>query len=95
MDEPQPVGGAVMIKQVPTRPVSIERIVGDPLFERGFVEVRSGQPFDSRVDSWEYERGRLFGCIAPLGMKLFIASKKLNPQAVSLFRVASERGYIL
>jgi hypothetical protein len=85
----------MIIRQVATRTVSIERIMGDAMFERGLHEIRNGKPFDWRIDAWEYERGRLFGCIAPLGMKLFIASKKLNPQAVSLFRVASDRGYIL
>ena len=82
-----------MTEQVATRPTSAQRIMRDPLFARGLDEVRSGQPFDWRVSDWQYERGRLFGCIAPLGMPLFVANK-LNPKAVALFNAASDRGFI-
>ena len=34
-------------------------------------------------DYWAYERGRLFGAIAPLSMPLF-KGKSLNPKAVSI-----------
>jgi hypothetical protein len=70
-----------------------------PLFSRGLNEVRSGQPFDWRFGgddtnaAWGYERGRLFGCIAPINMPLRVEGK-LNPRAVALFSAASDRGLI-
>jgi hypothetical protein len=83
-----------MIKQVNTWPVTTESIMRDPLFRQGFDEVRCGQSFDWRVDSWEYERGRLFAHVAPLDMTLF-TNKKLNPKAIALFNAALRRGLII
>lgn len=84
-----------MTGQVATRPVTIHRIMRDPNFARGLDEVRSARSFDWRVDDWQYERGRLFGCIAPLGMPLFVATGKLNPKAMALYIAADQRGFII
>jgi hypothetical protein len=79
--------------QLPTRKVSVTRIMGVPAFAQGLSDVRSGVPFDWRIDSWEYERGRLFGCIAPLNMPLRIGGK-LNAKAITLYSAAVDRGFI-
>jgi hypothetical protein len=63
-------------------------------FERGFEDVRRGVPFDWRIDSWEYERGRHFGHIAPLNMPLRIGVK-LNLKAVALYDAAVQRRYVI
>jgi hypothetical protein len=82
-----------MKAQVPTIVVTAARIVGSPEFARGLADKRNGIPFDPRIDSWEYERGRLFACIAPLNMELRIGSN-LNPKAVALYAAASSRDLI-
>jgi hypothetical protein len=71
-------------------PVTIEVIVGSREFELGFEEVRAGMPFNPDIDSWDYERGRCFGFIAPLDMPLRIG-RKLNPKAVALADAAFNR----
>jgi hypothetical protein len=67
-----------------------------PHFARGLDDIRAGRAFADDVDDdyWAYERGRLFGAIAPLSMPLF-DDKRLNPKAVKLFVAASDRGFIL
>lgn len=55
-------------KQAATRRVTTRSIVGSHEFERGLNEVRTGLPFNPDHDSWNYERGRCFGRIAPLDM---------------------------
>jgi hypothetical protein len=66
-----------------------------PNFARGLADIRAGRPFDTHTDDdyWAYERGRLFGAIAPLSMPLFIG-KKLNPKAIALYEAASRRKLI-
>jgi hypothetical protein len=68
--------------------------MGSPWFERGLCDARAGIAFDWRIDSWEYERGRLFAHIAPLNMPLRIG-RKLNPKAVALFDAAFDRRLIV
>ena len=68
--------------------------MASPEFARGLSDVRTGVPFDWRIDSWQYERGRLFGCVAPLNMPLRIGSK-LNPKAIALCEVAFDRRLII
>jgi hypothetical protein len=84
-----------MVEQVVTDPCSPVSIMCHPNFARGLDDIRAGQPFDDHVDDeyWAYERGRLFGAIAPRSMPLFIG-RKLNPKAVRLFRAAGERRLI-
>jgi hypothetical protein len=83
-------------EQVKTSPCSTEAIMRHPHFARGLDDIRAGRPFADDVDDgyWAYERGRLFGAIAPLAMKLFVGDR-LNPKAVRLFEAADERGFIL
>jgi hypothetical protein len=71
-------------EQVPTRLATIEIIMRSPEFARGLDDVRKGVRYDWRNDSWEYQRDRLFGCIAPVDMPLRIGGK-LNPKAVGTF----------
>jgi hypothetical protein len=81
-------------KQARTRSVSIHDIVASREFARGFEEVRKGLPFNPDIDSWEYERGRAFGFIAPLDMPLRIG-RKLNPKAVKLADAAFNRKLLI
>jgi hypothetical protein len=45
--------------------------------------------------AWDYERGRAFACLAPLGMPLRLSDGRLNPEAVRLCHRAFDLGYIL
>jgi hypothetical protein len=86
-------------EQEPTTWTTIRAIMGSRNFKAGFEERRAGRPpnFDLRGEvngSWDYERGRHFALIAPLGMVLRI-SGKLNPKAVALYEAAWNRGYLL
>jgi hypothetical protein len=89
---------AVDIKQAPTVPASTPQIMRHPDFAVGFDDIRNGRPFDPdrahTNDSWAYERGRLFGAIAPLNMPLRIRGK-LNPQAVRLCEAAFARRLVI
>jgi hypothetical protein len=70
-------------------------IMRHPHFARGLADIRAGRPFDTQIndDYWAYDRGRLFGAIAPLSMPLFVG-KALNPKAVALFDAACDRKLI-
>ena len=83
-----------MVTQVPVVEVTTKAVMASPDFETGLSDVRRGIPFDWRNGSWEYERGRLFGHIAPLTMPLRIGSK-LNPKAVTLCDAALRRKLIV
>jgi hypothetical protein len=81
-------------KQARTRSVSIHTIVASKEFARGADEVRRGLPFNPDIDSWNYERGRCFGFIAPLDMPLRIG-RKLNPKALKLAEAAFDRKLLI
>ena len=83
-------------KQIRTSYTTTTAIMRHPNFARGLAEIRDGRPFNANVvDSpWAYERGRLFGAIAPLSMQLFTNGKSLNPKAIALFDAAFDRKYI-
>jgi hypothetical protein len=83
-------------KQVATIICSPKTIMLHPHFARGLDDIRSGQSFadDAHYHYWAYERGRLFGAIAPPSMPLFDYGKRLNPKALRLFIAASIRGLI-
>jgi hypothetical protein len=81
-------------EQIPTHGVTLESIMSAPDFGLGLSDVRRGIPFDWRNNTWGYERGRLFGHIAPLSMPLRIG-RRLNPKAVSLCRAAFDRKLVL
>jgi hypothetical protein len=82
--------------QVPTFPATTEEIMSSPEFKRGLDDARKGVQFDWRRhdEYWAYERGRLFGFIAPLDWPLRIG-RKLNPKAVALCDAAFKRKLIL
>jgi hypothetical protein len=85
--------------QVPTVAVSSAWIMRHRAFRLGLEDVRTGRvrfddPCAGDTDwAWNYERGRLFGCLAPVTMSLFVGGK-LNPIALALFKLASERRLI-
>jgi hypothetical protein len=81
-------------EQVKTGRATTQTIMKSRWFKRGFEDVRNGLPFDWRIDKWEYERGRLFGLIAPPSMPLWVCGK-LNPKAVTLFDAAYDRRLII
>jgi hypothetical protein len=77
-------------EQADTRSVTIRSIVASRAFAHGLDEVRKGVPFNPDIDSWDYERGRCFGFIAPLDMPLRIG-RALNPKALKLAEAAFSR----
>jgi hypothetical protein len=79
--------------QADTFPVTLHSIVASKEFARGFDEVRRGLPFNPDNDDWDYERGRLFGRIAPLDMPLRIG-RRLNPRALALAEAAFKRNLL-
>ena len=81
-------------RQANTRGVTIRSIVASREFARGLDEVRKGFPFNPDNDSWNYERGRCFGFIAPLDMPLRIDTR-LNPKALKLAQAAFSRKFLI
>jgi hypothetical protein len=81
-------------KQVRIRHVTVRSIIVSRDFARGLDEVRNGFPFDPDNDSWNYERGRCFGFIAPLDLPLRIG-KRLNPKALKLAAMAFSRKLLI
>ena len=81
-------------KQARTHCASIHSIVASKEFARGLDEARNGLPFNPDDDSWEYERGRCFGFIAPLDMPLRIG-RALNPKALKLAAAAFDRKLLI
>ena len=77
-----------MRAQIPTQKITVARIMASAEFARGLDDARKGVPFDWRNGDWNYERGRLFAHIAPLGMPLRIDGH-LNPKAVPYARLLS------
>jgi hypothetical protein len=81
------------VKQAQTRKTTTIVIMSSPAFETGFSDARRGIPFDWRIEDWGYERGRLFGFIAPTSMSLKVGGK-LNLKAVALYDAAVQRRLI-
>ena len=81
-------------KQARTTRVSTHSIVASKEFARGFDEARNGLPFNADNGSWDYERGRCFGFIAPLDMPLRIG-RTLNPKALKLAVAAFKRKLLI
>ena len=86
------------MKQVRTSRTSTLAIMRRPEFGRGFEETRTGLParYDDHDDDdyWAYERGRMFGYIAPLSMPLRI-NGKINPKALALCEAAFSRKLLI
>jgi len=82
-------------EQVKTGICSPMTIMKHPHFDRGLDDIRAGRAFADHVNDncWAYERGRLFGAIAPRSMPLFVG-KHLSPKAVRLFSTATKLGLI-
>ena len=81
-------------QQVTTKRVTTRSVMSSPEFELGLSDARRGIPFDWRIGEWDYERGRLFGHIAPKDMALRVGGK-LNPKAIALFDAALNRKLIV
>jgi hypothetical protein len=81
-------------EQARTHAVTTFDIVSSEEFARGLDEVRREIPFNPDNDSWDYERGRCFGFIAPLDMPLRIKGK-LNPKALALADAAFNRKLLI
>ena len=62
--------------QIPTKAVSVRRIMTDPAFKRGVRDARAGRPFPVAFDTWEvnsawnYERGRVWARRVPASIDL-------------------------
>jgi hypothetical protein len=84
-----------MRQQIRTRECSTTSIMCHPHFATGLDDIRAGRPFADHVtdEHWAYERGRLFGAIAPQSMPLFIDGR-LNRKAVNLLDAAFQRRLI-
>jgi hypothetical protein len=85
---------AAPARQVKTRRTTVLAVMSTREFERGFEDVRRGAPFDWRINSWQYERGRHFAYIAPISMPLKIGGK-LNLKAIALYDAAVQRRYVI
>ena len=88
------------MKQIATKLTTSETIMCSRHFRYGLEDVRAGRRprFDAFADFaddglWAYERGRLFGFIAPVTMPLRIDGR-LNPKAIALFDAACDRNLI-
>ncbi len=79
------------VEQVETRRVTIESIMRTHAFRHGVNDVRKGRrprfgDWGGAVGTdWEYERGRLFGILAPHSLEIVIEGK-LNPKAIDFYR---------
>jgi hypothetical protein len=84
-----------MRQQIKTSGCSTTSIMLHPHFAAGFDDIRAGRPFADHItdEYWAYERGRLFGAIAPQSMPLFIDGR-LNRKAVNLLDAAFQRRLI-
>jgi hypothetical protein len=84
------VGGPARFRaQAETFPTTISKVMGSRGFRRGVEDYRKGRPFDSFADdkddvAWAYERGRMWGAMAPRDFPLMIRGK-VNPKAVAIF----------
>ena len=81
-------------EQAITYPASARDIISTRAFACGLEEVREGLAFNPNNDSWDYERGRCFGFIAPLNMPLRIGTR-LNPKALKLAEAAFSRKLLI
>jgi hypothetical protein len=83
-------------EQIRTARCSTATIMLHPQFARGLDDIRHGRPFADSADDpyWSYERGRMFGRVAPADMPLFDGNQ-LNFKAMLLFQIAYDRRLIL
>ena len=91
---PQAAPSSDIREQATTIPASARDIISTREFARGLEEVRNQLPFNANNDSWDYERGRCFGFIAPLDMPLRIGTR-LNPKALKLAEAAFSRKLLI
>lgn len=88
-----------MRQQVHTETATASSIMRSAAFVRGFKEVRKGIPMDydafsdprDRQNRWNYERGRLFGCIYSQALK---DGARLKGDAVWAFTLAYAKRWV-
>ena len=93
-ESPDIQAASTICEQARTIPASTADIISTREFARGLEEARNQLPFNANNDSWEYERGRCFGFIAPLDMPLRIGTR-LNPKALRLAEAAFSRKLLI
>jgi hypothetical protein len=73
--------------QVPTIPVTVEKIMRATTFGLGAIDARARLPFHRDYDrwhtnaQWDYERGRAWGILTPRHIPLR-RNGKLDPEAI-------------
>ena len=80
----------VKIEQEETTRISVERIMATEAFRRGVRDVRLGRVrFDEEASGpshgWFYEKGRMFGVIAPRDLEV-VLNERLNPEAITFYK---------
>jgi hypothetical protein len=78
--------------QIPTRPVTLEEIMGRPQFALGVADARAARRYHRDYDlwstngQWSYERGRMWATLAPRNVPLKKVNGRINPDAVRYWR---------
>ena len=78
--------------QIPTRPVTIQEIMGQPQFVLGVADARAGRRYRADYDlwtvngQWNYERGRMWATLAPRNVPLKNGDGKINVAALRYYR---------
>jgi hypothetical protein len=78
-----------MSEQIKTVPVTWKEIMRKPEFAMGVADMRACKRYRHDYDCWDtntqwnYERGRLFGRLAPRDMTLK-SGRQINPKAIRL-----------
>jgi hypothetical protein len=86
------------MSQLPTKSVSIQKLMWEAAFNAGFNDVHNGVPFDcdryhgDPNKQWSYERGRQFAIIYAGPVK---NGKKLRHNAVTNYHHAVMSGYVI
>jgi hypothetical protein len=76
--------------------VTAREIMSSQFFALGVSDARAGHPFRADYDKWDvddqwnYERGRVWGLLAPRRVALKNRKGKLNPDAVFWWRWNSQ-----
>jgi hypothetical protein len=80
-----------MREQVPTQSATLKWIMSSRKFLLGVEDVRAGRGYHPDYDcwpdvddQWNYERGRMWGALAPRDVPVKFGSK-VNPKAIRLF----------
>ena len=84
--------------QVQTKTCTARGIMSSAAFVRGYTDVIKGKPFPDKIpeyitnDMWNYERGRLFGCVYKVDLK---RNRSVTNEAVYAFYKAFQNGSLI